>query len=85
MQQGHVQITPVAGLERLLGDAVVEGELVVPEGGHDAGPWSHYLLAFVVAYGECVSDGCQPLHGLDAALSPRVGKARRCVGYTRTR
>ena len=91
MQQGVVQVTPTAGLKCLLGDAVVEGELVLPEGGHDAGPWRHNLLALVVADGECVSDGClqgdaafhyrlvdlqqQRIDGLPAAVSPLVGKA----------
>ena len=92
VQQGHIQVSLVAGLECLGGDAVVERELVLLEGGNDARPWSYNLLALVVADGECVSDGClqrhaalhhraidlirQPRHGLDAALSPRVGKAR---------
>ena len=57
VQQGHAELTPVAGFEYLLGDAVVEGEFVVPEGGHDARSWSHNLLALVVADGERVGDG----------------------------
>ena len=30
-------------------DAVAEGELVAPERGHDARPWSHELISFFVA------------------------------------
>ena len=63
----------VAGLEGLWGDAVVEGELVVPEGGHDARLWRHNLLAFVVADRQHISDGClqrdAALH--DWAIDPR--------------
>ena len=101
MQQGDVQVTPVSGLEGLLGDAIVEGELVDPEGGHNAGPWSHHLLALVLAESERVGDcrlQCQtllhhraidpvhqPRHWLDAAFGPGIGTARRCVGYACTR
>ena len=75
--------------------------LELPEGGHDAGPWRHNLLALVVANGERIGDGRlqryallhhraidlrqQPLNRLDAAFRPLVRKACRCVGYARTR
>ena len=57
MQKGHVQITPVAGLEGVLSDAVAEVELVVLERGEDARPIRHHLMAFVVADRQHVGNG----------------------------
>ncbi len=39
MQQGHVQVTAIAGLKGGFLDAVTEVELVLLEGGNDARPW----------------------------------------------
>ena len=49
MQRGHVQITLLAGLKHLLGDAVSEVELVVLEGGNNARPGCYDLISFFAA------------------------------------
>ena len=49
MHQGDVQVTLVAGLKGLRGDAVPEVELVVLKGGNNPRPWSHDLIGLFAA------------------------------------